>query len=106
MADRNLVLQLLITAKDQASGVFSKLFSSLNDGTNVIAGKVRDGFSNLFGGAVDSAAAFEQQLGKVQADVQPLRPDVLAVEFGRWTLEPQAVSLHVDVRLEPENNLD
>ena len=68
MADsRNLVLQLLITARDEASSVFGKVFSALNDSTNVIAGKVRDAFTGLFGGAVDSAAAFEEQLGKVTA---------------------------------------
>ncbi|MCC8992638.1 MAG: phage tail tape measure protein [Candidatus Contendobacter sp.] len=89
MADRNLVLQLLITAKDQASGVFSKLFSSLNDGTNVIAGKVRDGFSNLFGGAVDSAAAFEQQLGKVQAKGDETYQDTAELKKGLQTLAAQ-----------------
>ena len=67
MADRNLVLQLLITAKDQATSVFSKVFSGLNDATNVLAGVVREAFSNLFGGGIDSAAAFEQQMNAVAA---------------------------------------
>lgn len=68
MADsRNLVLQLLITAKDQASEVLERVFSALNDTTNVIAGKIRAAFTNLFGGALDSAIAFEAQLDQVQA---------------------------------------
>ncbi len=65
-APQNLVLQLLITAKDDASAAFGKLFSYL-DNTKVIAGKIREAFSGLFGGPIADAAAFEQQLGKVQA---------------------------------------
>ena len=45
------MLQLLITAKDEASSVFSKVFKALNDNTNVVGSKIRDGFSNLFGGS-------------------------------------------------------
>lgn len=67
MADRNLVLQLLITAKDEASAIFGKIFKGLNDSTNVIATKVREAFTGLFGGGLDSAAEFEAQLSKVQA---------------------------------------
>ena len=67
MADRNLALQLLITAKDEATAVFGKIFSTLNDGTNVLAGKVRDAFTSLFGGGLDGAIEFEAQLSKVQA---------------------------------------
>lgn len=43
------------------------MFRALNDSTNVIATHVRAAFANLFGGATDSAAAFEEQLSKVQA---------------------------------------
>ncbi len=67
MADRNLALQLLITAKDEASAIFGKIFKGLNDSTNVIATKVREAFTGLFGGGLDSAAEFEAQLSKVQA---------------------------------------
>lgn len=70
----NLVLQLLITARDQASSVFAAIFSTisagfsaLNDATNVLAGQIRSAFSTLFGGALESAAGFEQQLSKVIA---------------------------------------
>ena len=65
--NRSLILQLLITARDEASGVFGKLFGFLNDSTNVIGSKIRDGFSNLFGGRLSSAADFEAQLSKVVA---------------------------------------
>lgn len=47
----NLVLQLLITAKDEASAIFGKLFGYLNDSTNVVATQVREAFSDLFGAA-------------------------------------------------------
>ena len=68
MADnRNLVLQLLITAKDDASAAFGKLFKFLNDETNVVAGKIRDAFSRLFAGGLDSAIEFEAQLDRVAA---------------------------------------
>ncbi|MFZ4792416.1 MAG: phage tail tape measure protein, partial [Candidatus Competibacteraceae bacterium] len=89
MANRNLALQLLITAKDEASAVFGKVFSALNDGTNVIATTVRDGFTNLFGGAVDSAAAFEQQLGKVQAKGDESYQDTEKLKTGLQTLAAQ-----------------
>ena len=96
MADRNLVLQLLITAKDQASSVFGKVFSALNDATNVIASTVREAFSNLFGGGLDSAAAFEQQLnavaakgGYTAAELEKLRAaaDQIGAQFGVSGLE-------------------
>ena len=91
MASTNLALQLLITAKDEASAAFGKIFTSLNDSTNIIAGKVRDAFTGVFGGAVDSAAAFEEQLGKVVAkgdesyqNTEKLKTGLLAVaaQFG------------------------
>ena len=67
MADRNLVLQLLITAKDEASAVFGKLFSYLDNNTRVVANQIREAFTGLFGGAVDGAADFEAQLDRVIA---------------------------------------
>jgi len=67
MADRNLVLQLLITAKDQATSVFGKVFSYLDDKTKVIATSVRETFTGLFSGGMDGAVEFEAQLDKVQA---------------------------------------
>ncbi len=65
--NNNLVLNLLITAKDEASALFGKIFRSLNDSTNVIATQVRSAFTGLFGGALDGAAEFEAQLDRVQA---------------------------------------
>ncbi len=68
MADsRNLVLQLLITARDEASSVFGKVFSALNDSTNVIAGKVRDAFTGLFSGGLSSAMDLEAAFDAVAA---------------------------------------
>ena len=52
------------------------------------------------------AGQIKKQRAKAEADVQPLRPDVLAVEFSRWALESGPVVLHVDMKLEPENDLD
>ena len=67
MADRNLVLQLLITAKDEASAIFGKLFGYLDNNTRVVANQIREAFTGLFGGAVDGAADFEAQLDRVIA---------------------------------------
>lgn len=63
----NLVLQLLITAKDEASAIFGKLFGYLNDSTNVVATQVREAFSDLFGGGLTSAADLEAALDAVAA---------------------------------------
>lgn len=52
------------------------------------------------------ASQIKKQLNKAQADVQPLRPDVLAVEFSRWSTVPEPASLHVDLTLEPESELE
>lgn len=65
--NRNLILQLLITAKDDASAAFSKLFSFLDNKASVVADKVRTAFTNLFGGGLEGAVEFEAQLDKVQA---------------------------------------
>lgn len=70
MADRNLALQLIISAKDTASGVFAKIVSAvkfLDSEISVVAGKIREKFSNLFGGGLDGAKEFEAQLDKVKA---------------------------------------
>ncbi|MCB1824225.1 MAG: phage tail tape measure protein [Candidatus Competibacteraceae bacterium] len=64
---RNLALQFVIKAKDSATGVFKALFGYLDSEISVTAGKVRDAFSNLFGGGLDGAIEFEAQLDKVQA---------------------------------------
>lgn len=70
MADRNLALQLIISAKDTASGVLSKIVGAVkffDSEISVVAGKIRDSFSSLFGGGLDGAIEFEAQLDKVQA---------------------------------------
>lgn len=66
-ANSNLVLQLLITAKDDASAAFSKLFGYLDDNTKVIAGKIREAFTGLFGGGLESAADLEAAFDAVAA---------------------------------------
>jgi TP901 family phage tail tape measure protein len=63
----NLVLQLLITAKDEASAAFGKVFKYLDDNTKVVAGKIREAFTGIFGGGLDSAIDFEAQLDRVAA---------------------------------------
>ncbi len=67
MADRNLVIQLLITAKDNASAVFSGLYSFLDRTTSATANLIREKFGDLFGGGLDGAAEFEAQLDRVIA---------------------------------------
>ena len=47
--------------------MFKALFGYLDSEISVTAGKVRDAFSNLFGGGLDGAKEFEAQLDKVQA---------------------------------------
>ena len=89
MADRNLILQLLITAKDNAGAVFSKLYKFLDDETSVVAGKVREAFSGLFGGGIASAAAFEEQLGKVQAKGDATYQDTAQLKQGLQDLAGQ-----------------
>lgn len=70
MTDRNLALQFIISAKDTASGVFAKIVSAvkfLDSEISVVAGKIREKWSDLFGGGLDGAKEFEAQLDKVQA---------------------------------------
>jgi TP901 family phage tail tape measure protein len=66
-APSNLVLQLLITAKDEASAAFGKLFSYLDNNTRVVANQIRAAFTGLFGGGLDGAIEFEAQLDRVIA---------------------------------------
>lgn len=53
------------------------------------------------------AAQIKKQLNRADADLQPLRPDVLAVEFGRWpgAGDPTSQSTRAAVVLEPESEL-
>lgn len=79
MADRNLVLQLLITAKDNASAVFGKLYGFLDRTTSATANLIRGAFSNLFGGGLDGAIEFEAALSRVvaKANATPAELDKL-----------------------------
>lgn len=63
MAERNLVLQLLIRAKDEASAVFGRINEKITSVVNTVAAFV--GVSVSMQKAVQSAADFEEQLGKV-----------------------------------------
>lgn len=67
MARQNLVLQLLITAKDNASSVIQAVFSFLDKTTSASANFVREKLGNLFGGGLEGAIEFEAQLSKVAA---------------------------------------
>ena len=67
MASNNLVLQLLITAKDEASAAFGKIFGFLDKTTSATANLIREQFSNLFSGGLSGAADFEAQLDRVAA---------------------------------------
>ncbi len=96
MADRPLLLQLLITARDDATAVFSKLFSFLDRTTSATANLLREQFVNLFGGGIESAANFEQQMlavaakgGYTAAELEKLRQaaDQIGAAFGVNSLE-------------------
>jgi len=63
----NLVLQLLITAKDDATAAFGKIFGFLDKTTSATANLIRAQFTDLFGGGLTGAIEFEAQLDKVQA---------------------------------------
>ncbi|KAB2927400.1 MAG: phage tail tape measure protein [Candidatus Contendobacter sp.] len=75
MADRNLVLQLLITAKDNASAVFSTLYSFLDRTTSATANLIREKFTDLFGGALAGAIDFEAAMSRVQAKAKATPAD-------------------------------
>ena len=63
----NLILQLLITAKDDATAAFGKIFGFLDKTTSATANLIRAQFTDLFGGGLTGAIEFEAQLDKVQA---------------------------------------
>ena len=67
MADRNLVLQLILTAKDEISGVFGNVFGFVDRTTSATANLIREKFADLFGGGISGAADFEAQLDRVAA---------------------------------------
>lgn len=64
MANKNLVLRLLISAKDEASGVLS----SMQAKAAAVAAAIASYFTiDFLSGSVKSAAAFEQAMSRVQA---------------------------------------
>lgn len=64
MANKNLVLRLLITAKDEASGILGSMQAKAAAVATAIVGY----FSvNFFGGAIQSAADFEAAMSRVAA---------------------------------------
>ncbi len=68
MADsRTIPLQLLITAKDNASAIVGRIFGALDKTTSATANLVREKFTNLFGGGLSGAMDFEAQLDRVAA---------------------------------------
>ena len=70
MADRSVAIELLLKARDLASAPIRGIVSGikfLDSEISVIAGKIRNSFSGLFGGGLDGAKEFEAQLDKVQA---------------------------------------
>ncbi len=70
MAGSTTVVDLLVKAKDLASAPIRGIVASikfLDSEISVVAGKIRDAFSGLFGGGLDGAIEFEAQLSKVAA---------------------------------------
>lgn len=70
MAGSSTVVELLIKARDLASAPIRGIVASikfLDSEISVVAGKIRDAFSGLFGGGLDGAIEFEAQLSKVAA---------------------------------------
>ena len=70
MAGSSTVVDLLIKARDLASAPSRGIVASikfLDSEISVVAGKIRDAFSGLFGGGLDGAIEFEAQLSKVAA---------------------------------------
>jgi len=66
----NMVLQLLITARDLASAPLRGIVATikfLDSELSVVAGKIRGAASGLFGGWIDGAIDFEAQLSRVAA---------------------------------------
>ncbi len=91
MAERNLLLSLIISAKDNASSVVSSVFGFLDRTTSATANKIRDAFSNLFSGNVFSNASnFEESMARINAVMRPLPDEFQALrnkaeELGRST---------------------
>lgn len=71
----NPILQLIISAKDEASALFGKVFRSLNDSTNVIATNIREAFAGVLN-ITDDAQSFEAQMARVQAKSQASAEDM------------------------------
>ncbi|MDG4562560.1 MAG: phage tail tape measure protein [Candidatus Competibacter sp.] len=70
MAGTSVVVDLLLKARDLASAPIRGIVASikfLDSEISVVAGKIRDAFSGLFGGSLDGAIEFEAQLSKVAA---------------------------------------
>jgi len=70
VAGSSTVVELLIKARDLASAPIRGIVASikfLDSEISVVAGKIRDAFSGLFGGGLDGAIEFEAQLSKVAA---------------------------------------
>lgn len=92
MAERNLLLSLIISAKDNASSVVSSVFGFLDRTTSATANKIRDAFSGLFSAQGLSAASnFEEAMARVEAVMRPLPDEFQALrdkaeEMGRNTL--------------------
>ncbi|MCB2080595.1 MAG: phage tail tape measure protein, partial [Novosphingobium sp.] len=75
----DLTLRLLITAKDISGSVlerFRRTIQFLDSEISVIAGKIRESFSNLFGGGIDSAIDFEAALARVRAKADGSEADL------------------------------
>lgn len=75
----DLTLRLLITAKDISGSVlerFRRAIQFLDSEISVIAGKIRESFSNLFGGGIDSAIDFEAALARVRAKADGSEADL------------------------------
>ncbi len=70
MAGTSIVVDLLLRARDLASAPIRGIVATikfLDSEISVVAGKIRDAFSGLFGGGLDGAIEFEAQLSKVAA---------------------------------------
>lgn len=79
MGISDLTLRLLITAKDISGSVlerFRRTIQFLDSEISVIAGKIRESFSNLFGGGIDSAIDFEAALARVRAKADGSEADL------------------------------
>lgn len=92
MPNRNLALELLITAKDTASSVVAKVFGFLDRTTSATANLVREKLANIFGGGTQSAQDFEAALARVKA-----KADATDEEMAQLKKAAQAAA--VDLKL-------